>query len=291
MVAVDLLQDFGDKEHKFLSKVDPQIYYQFNSKTAQAVAGIFPRSLLLARYDPFFLGSAYSFYNNRIQGLAAHYKSQTGSFIEFALDWEGMRSYQTREKFRILSGGEYKGRHWYGGYVMTLLHYAKTDNTELDEGVVDHILLNPYVGYRYEGAYTFDARLGYLQSLQRDRRTEEGWKAPKGGRLALSVSRWGVCLLNELYVGENMLPFWDIYGYGLYAGTPFYGTPKKIYNQTAVTYNRRFFNNTVGVSAGFYFHYDGVGLGLQQILKVSVNLQKPFTVPRNRRKGGKSCNL
>ena len=174
VVAVDLLQDFGDKEHKFLSKVDPQIYYQFNSKTAQAVAGIFPRSLLLARYDPFFLGSAYSFYNNRIQGLAAHYKSQTGSFIEFAIDWEGMRSYQTREKLRILSGGEYKGRHWYGGYVMTLLHYAKTDNTELDEGVVDHILLNPYVGYRYEGAYTFDARLGYLQSLQRDLRTEEG---------------------------------------------------------------------------------------------------------------------
>lgn len=110
---------------------------------------------------------------------------------------------------------------------MTLLHYAKTDNTELDEGVVDHILLNPYVGYRYEGAYTFDARLGYLQSLQRDRRTEEGWKAPKGGRLALSVSRWGVCLLNELYVGENMLPFWDIYGTGLYASGPFYATPRR----------------------------------------------------------------
>lgn len=120
----------------------------------------------------------------------------------------------------------------------------------------------------------------FVQSLQRDRRTEEGWKAPKGGRLALSVSRWGVCLLNELYVGENMLPFWDIYGYGLYAGTPFYGTPKKIYNQTAVTYNRRFFNNTVGVSAGFYFHYDGVGLGLQQILKVSVNLQKTVYRPK-----------
>ena len=56
--------------------------------------------------------------------------------------------------------------------------------------------------------------------------------------------------------------------------------PKKIYNQTAVTYNRRFFNNTVGVSAGFYFHYDGVGLGLQQILKVSVNLQKTVYRPK-----------
>ena len=50
--------------------------------------------------------------------------------------------------------------------------------------------------------------------------------------------------------------------------------------QTAVTYNRRFFNNTVGVSAGFYFHYDGVGLGLQQILKVSVNLQKTVYRPK-----------
>ena len=46
------------------------------------------------------------------------------------------------------------------------------------------------------------------------------------------------------------------------------------------TYNRRFFNNTVGVSAGFYFHYDGVGLGLQQILKVSVNLQKTVYRPK-----------
>ena len=45
-------------------------------------------------------------------------------------------------------------------------------------------------------------------------------------------------------------------------------------------YNRRFFNNTVGVSAGFYFHYDGVGLGLQQILKVSVNLQKTVYRPK-----------
>ena len=45
-------------------------------------------------------------------------------------------------------------------------------------------------------------------------------------------------------------------------------------------YNRRFFNNAVGVSAGFYFHYDGVGLGLQQILKVSVNLQKTVYRPK-----------
>ena len=67
--------------------------------------------------------------------------------------------------------------------------------------------------------------------------------------------------------------------YAEYVGN-FYGTPKKIYNQTAVTYNRRFFNNTVGVSAGFYFHYDGVGLGLQQILKVSVNLQKTVYRPK-----------
>ena len=94
-----------------------------------------------------------------------------------------MRSYQTREKFRILSGGEYKGRHWYGGYVMTLLHYAKTDNTELDEGVVDHILLNPYVGYRYEGAYTFDARLGLPAKPAARPPHRRGLESAQGGRL------------------------------------------------------------------------------------------------------------
>lgn len=200
-----------------------------------------------------------------------------------------MRSYQTREKFRILSGGEYKGRHWYGGYVMTLLHYAKTDNTELDEGVVDHILLNPYVGYRYEGAYTFDARLGYLQSLQRDRRTEEGWKAPKGGRLALSVSRWGVCLLNELYVGENMLPSGTSMAPTL-CQRPLYATPRRSTTRrpsptTAASSTTRWAFRRI------LFPLRRRGPGPAADPESIGQSAKTVYRPKNRRKGGKSCNF
>lgn len=279
VVAVDLWQDFGD-DHNFLSRVKPQIYYQFDSKSAQAVAGIFPRSLLLGNYNAAFFDSAYLFYENRVQGVAAHYKSQSGSFVEFALDWVGMQSHDTREQFRILSAGEYKGQHWYGGYALSLQHFAKSTNVELAEGVVDNILVNPYVGFRYQGRFGFDASLGYLQSLQRDRRTDQGWEMPAGGQLTLTVDRWGVSLSNTLYVGRDMMPFWDIYGTELYPNSTFYGTSEGFYNRTTIAYDRRFFNDTLGVSAGLVFHYDGVGLGLQQVLKISVNLQKTVYRPK-----------
>ena len=180
VVAVDLLQDFGDKEHKFLSKVDPQIYYQFNSKTAQAVAGIFPRSLLLARYDPFFLGSAYSFYNNRIQAWPPTINPKRLLHrVRHRLGGNALVP-DAREVPHPL------GRRIQGTPLVRRLCHDPAplrQNRQYGVGrrVVDHILLNPYVGYRYEGAYTFDARLGYLQSLQRDRRTEEAGKRPKAG--------------------------------------------------------------------------------------------------------------
>lgn len=285
VVAVDLFQHFGD-DHGFLSRVRPQIYYQFDAPKVRALAGIFPRSLLLGHYHSAFFDSAYAFYNNRIQGLGAHYLNDKGSFVEFYLDWVGMQAADTREQFRILSAGEYKGSHWYAGYALSVQHFAKSATPdpevpgELPEGVVDNMLVNPYVGYRCAGRYEFSASLGYLQSLQRDRRTEQGWKTPKGGRIELSVKRWGVFVSNALYVGENLMPFWDIYGSALYANSPFYGTTRNLYNRTTVGYDRRFFNDTVGVYAGLIFQYDGQSLGLHQVVRLSVNLQKTVYRPK-----------
>lgn len=274
VVGAELLKDFGDGSG-FMSSVKPQIYYQFETENVRAMAGIFPRSLLRGRYDPSFLGSAYSFYENCLEGFGAQYRSAKGSYVELAIDWEGMQQPRVREKFRLLSAGEYReGGGWYLGYAMTLLHYAKPSDPTPEEGVVDHIQINPYVGFRLSGSWSFDVRAGLIQTLQRDRIRETGWKDPRGGRLLLSLSRWGASLTNELYVGENLMPFYDIYGSGLYAGGPFYATPKRIYNQTQIAYNRRFFGDTLGIQAGLVFHYDGVGLGLQQILKISVNLHK-----------------
>lgn len=271
MVAVDLWQDFGDGA-KFLTDAKPQIYYAFNAPHVTASAGIFPRTLLRGSYSEAFFSSDVLFYDNLLSGVLANYHSDRG-YVEFALDWEGMRTTKTREKFRILSAGEYRGRLLYGGYAFSMLHYAKSANEAPDEGVVDYFLVNPYGGVRFHAFFDFDLRLGYLQSVQRDRRTGRSW-SPKGGELLFSMSRWGLSLRNHLFVGQNMMPMWDTYGSTVYTGSPFYGTTKHIYNKTSIDYGRSFFRDTLDIRAGFVFHYDGVGLGVQQMLTLSVKLEK-----------------
>ena len=65
---------------------------------------------------------------------------------------------------------------------------------------------------------------------------------------------------------------------GLYAGEPFYATTEHIYNRTWVGYDRRFFKGTLAVEAGMVFHYDGTGMGTQQVVKLSVDIQKLFNI-------------
>lgn len=271
MIAVDLWQDFGDGS-KFLTDAKPQIYYTFSAPRVTASAGIFPRTQLLGSYSEAFFSSDVVFYDNLISGVLANYHSPRG-YVEFALDWEGMRTTKTREKFRILSAGEYRGARLYGGYAFSMLHYAKSANETPDEGVVDYFLVNPYAGVRFHAFFDFDLRLGYLQSVQRDRRIDQSW-SPKGGEFLFSMSRWGLSLRNHLYLGQNLMPMWGTYGSTVYTGSPFYGTTKHVYNKTSIDYERLFFHDTLGIKAGFVFHYDGVGVGVQQLLTVSVKLEK-----------------
>ena len=106
--GVDLLQNFGQHNgarEPFLSDVKPLIYYQFNSKNVQANAGIFDRKELLGDYSRAFFSDSTAFYHNRLSGFLGHYKSteRENTYVEMAIDWEGMYSEQSREMFRILS--------------------------------------------------------------------------------------------------------------------------------------------------------------------------------------------
>ncbi|MEG0807943.1 MAG: hypothetical protein RR410_06285 [Alistipes sp.] len=274
MIGVDLLQNFGD-ESKFLTEAKPLMWYQYESPKVTAVAGIFSRTKLSGDYGEAFFDRSFLFYHNRIQGVMGQYHTENG-FVEMAIDWEGMQSSTCREKFRILSAGQYNGAYLYGGYALSVLHFAKTSAPVEGEGVVDNILINPYVGVRFSAFFDFDIRLGYLQSFQRDRYISDS-RTPKGGVLDIRMSRWGLSLGNMLYVGQNGMPFYDSYGAALYANSVGFGTRKNIYNRTDISYGRHFFNNTLGVKAGMFFHYDGVSVGTQQLLEVSVRLQKIFT--------------
>lgn len=289
VVGVELLQHFGQhngEREAFLSDVKPLMYYRFATDRVQAAAGIFDRSELSGDYSPAFFSDSTRFYQNRIAGFLGRYRSaeRRDTYIEMALDWEGMLGETTREKFRILSAGRYTlDRGFYFGYAFSLFHFAMSQTVD---NVSDNLLLNPYAGWQFSAYFDFDVRANLLFAPQRGRSLDHRWRKPCGGQLDIAIRRWGVKLENNLYLGANLQPLRYAvadpatgltYGTdGLYAGDSFYATTEHLYNRTWLGYERRFFHDTVGVEAGIALHYDGVGLGTQQVVKLSVNFEKLF---------------
>lgn len=291
VVGVEMLRNFGQynaPRDPFMSDVKPLMYYRFKTPNVQADAGIFDRGELMGDYSAAFFSDSTRFYHNRLSGFLGRYVSteRPGTYIELALDWEGMFSVESREMFRLLSAGRYSTRPgFYVGYALSLFHFA---GSELNRNVTDNLLLNPHLGWKFNAFFDFDIRGGLLAAPQRGRSVDNYWRLPCGGQLDITISRWGVKLENNLYLGQNLQP---LRGYianaetgatyaaeGLYAGESFYATTKHVYNRTWIGYDRRFFGDTLHVEAGMVFHYDGTGMGTQQVVQLSVNLQRLFDI-------------
>ena len=291
VVGVEMLRNFGQynaPRDPFMSDVKPLMYYRFKTPNVQADAGIFDRGELMGDYSAAFFSDSTRFYHNRLSGFLGRYVSteRPGTYIELALDWEGMFSAESREMFRILSAGRYTTRPgFYVGYALSLFHFA---GSELNRNVTDNLLLNPHLGWKFNAFFDFDIRGGLLAAPQRGRSVDNHWRLPCGGQLDIAISRWGVKLENNLCLGQNLQP---LRGYvsnpetgatyaaeGLYAGESFYATTKHVYNRTWLGYDRRFFGDTLHVEAGMVFHYDGTGMGTQQVVQLSVNLQRLFDI-------------
>ena len=291
VVGVEMLRNFGQynaPRDPFMSDVKPLMYYRFKTPNVQADAGIFDRGELMGDYSAAFFSDSTRFYHNRLSGFLGRYVSteRPGTYIELALDWEGMFSAESREMFRLLSAGRYTTRPgFYVGYALSLFHFA---GSELNRNVTDNLLLNPHLGWAFNAFFDFDIRGGLLAAPQRGRSVDNHWRMPCGGQLDITISRWGVKLENNLYLGQNLQP---LRGYvsnpetgatyaaeGLYAGESFYATTEHIYNRTWVGYDRRFFHDTLHVEAGMVFHYDGTGMGTQQVVQLSVDIQRLFDI-------------
>ena len=272
MFGVEMLNDFG-RNSKFATHVQSLIYYQFKSETVQANAGMFDRKELVGEYSPAFFSDSVSFYQNRIAGFMGRYTSSSRekTYIEMALDWEGVSSKYSREKFRIMSAGRYTFGKMYMGYALSVFHFA---HSLTEQNLTDNMLVNPFVGVEFDAYFDFNIKGGLLIAPQRARSLDNSWRMPKGGMLDVSLTKWGVKLENNLYLGQNLQPYYSTYGGELYAGERFFSTTKGIYNRTEIGYDKSFFNNTLNIEAGMVFHYDGVGFGNQQVVKLSVNLHK-----------------
>ena len=234
-------------------------------------------------YSPALVSDSVAFYHNRLSGFLGRYVStqREKTYLEMAIDWEGMYSEKSREMFRILSAGRYTlDGGFYFGYAFSMFHFA---GSKLDENVTDNLIVNPYAGWEFDAFFDFDVRAGLLFAPQRARSVDHDWKKPCGGQIDLRITRWGVKIENNLYLGENLQPLWQYYGpEGLYAGERFYSTTEHIYNRTWIGYDRKFFDDTMHVEAGMVFHYDGTGTGTQQMVKLSVDIQKLFDIGRKR---------
>ncbi len=291
VVGADLWSNFGD-DTRFLAKARPQVYYQFENSKVTAAAGIFSREKLMGDYTELIFSDSVRFFENRVQGLMGQYRGRRG-FVELSVDWYGMYSEASREKFRILSAGRlyfdnYRQR-FYGGYALQVGHYAGSVN--IQNCVVDNLIVMPHVGARFNAFFDFDVSLHYIQTLQRDRANEAKFRMPKGGMLKLRMEKWGVFLEEQLYVGENQQPYYATfrseefpYGYGgdLYAGERFFGTEDGVYNKTKVGYNRAFFNSTLSVNAYIAMQYDGHVWGTKQVVQLSVRLLKDIKLQQKR---------
>lgn len=282
MFAVDMVQDFGHNS-KFLSDVNVQMYYAYRAPRVTAMIGIFNRSEMRGLQSSLFFDRTYRYYHNTMSGVLARYQSikSPTSYVEFGFDMTGMRAYDVRETFMIMSSGRHAIKWFNFGYDLMVGHYAKDYNPDTDDGVVDNILAVPYVGCDIEvGGFDIDVRISYVQSLQRDRHFEDVWCAPAGGELYAGISRWGVTLSNRVYCGKGLLTYFNRYGADLYHGSPLYATTELWYEAVELSYNRRFFDDTLSLKAGITMEYDGVGWGTRQWIEVGVDLDYRVSLKR-----------
>lgn len=299
VVGADLFTDFGN-ETKFISKARPQLYYRLASEKVKAYAGIFDRSAMKGYYSELFFSDAARYYENRVQGVLGQYTGERG-YVELSVDWCGMYSAEARERFRVLTAGRYdigRNRLFYAGYAMQLFHFAGSET--IKGSVVDNAIVNPYIGAQFNAFFDFDIKLHGILTAQRDRAVEDKLQMPGGGLFQLRISKWGVYLDEQIYVGSNLMPYYysapnekfaNGYGSELYSGSvlfgtrPYWGTDKHTLNyffDTRIGYKNSFFNDTVSLNTFIAFQCDGAKLGTRQMLQLSVRLFKdiPFTKKR-----------
>lgn len=273
----------------FLDDIDLVAYYKFNNARYGAIAGIFSRGELIGNYSEAFFSNEWLVDCNLIQGLALQYTDTIG-FAELSIDWCGLYSPLTREEFRILFSGEGRfAKYFYAGSTVAMHHYA--NRADFSHNVVDNITINPYIGAKFNAFFDFDIRLSYLQSLQRDRLSGGEWLAPMGGEFAFQMSRWGVFISNNLYMGKNLQPLYNtvgadgiIYGADLYSADPFFGTTTGLYNRTGLGYQHKFWKDRINVKAEMVLKTDGRKVYTQQIISLGVNISPKLYDKANRKK-------
>ena len=306
MVGIDVMKDFGASPVSKLlgvtdgSETSPRLnnaalfreltlYYHLSRRKErlglELYAGIFPRTASEGEYSDVFFSDSLSFYDNNLEGLLLKIR-RPKAYWEVGCDWMGQYGQVRKEKFMIFSSGQSRRTSFFNvGYSAYMYHFA---GSEKARGVVDNILLNPYMTFHFGSVTGFQElllRVGWLQGMQNDRKFVGHYVFPGGGELDLGVKKWNVGLRNRLFCGTDMMPYYnsldaggDKYGGRLYFGDPFYRMHDD--GRTGIsTYDRLevFYEPHIGkylkvrIAARFHFHGTRYS-GCQQIVTLNFNI-------------------
>ena len=209
-------------------------------------------------------------------------------YVEVGCDWLGQKGQVRKEKFMIFSAGKADVSHsFHVGYAAYMYHFAGSRKAR---GVVDNILLNPYVGFdlaRQMNLQKFGLRLGWLQALQHDRENVGHYVFPGGAELDIDIRNWNVGINNRMFYGTDMMPYYnstdtggDKYGNRLYFGDPFYRIHDDVsdgpgmYDRLEVYYEPHVGRYlSIRIAARFHFH-DFIYSGCQQVVGIRFNLNE-----------------
>lgn len=309
MLGVDVMKDFGaspissqitggiatDETSPALENTalfrEILLYYRMNKATAwtglELYAGIFPRRASLGSYSEVFFSDSLRFYDNNLEGILLKIH-RPKAYWEVGCDWMGQFGQARKERFMIFSSGSSHITSFFDvGYSAYMYHFA---GSEKARGVVDNILLNPYVRFDVGarvGFQEFSLRLGWLQGMQHDRVFVGHYVLPGGGELDITLKKWNVTLRNHLYYGSDMMPYYnsldaggDKYGTRLYMGDPFYRihddgrTGPGSYDRLDISYEPHIGRYlSVMISARFHFHSFRYS-GCQQVVGVKFNINE-----------------
>ncbi len=319
MMGIDVMKEFGKSPVSVNGSPEADnglenirlfreltLYYGIESKLGRwkikGYAGMFPRYFSEADYSKAFYSDSLRFYDNNLEGALIKALGPK-SFFEFSFDWNGKFGQDRREQFIVASYGRHDFTDWFSlGYALKYHHYAKTANYG---SVVDDGLLQPFARFGFEhfaGIQDLSLTLSWYQAFQSDRRLENGGRTPGGAEIGIGLRNWNVGLRNNLYIGRNLMPFYNSidnggfkYGHDVYTGSPFYrvtpfGEDKwSIYDMMEVFYEPHiadFLDLRLSIVAHFPdgFRY----AGMQQKLSLVFNLDRLLNPETPRRQSARS---
>ena len=291
MGGVSAYRDFGGSP----VSATPFFWYGYERELGDGLdfgltGGIFPRTANRELWSTAFFSERFSWYNPYMEGLLLSLDGRKGR-IELGCDWMGMygTAADVKEQFLLFSAGHLQPLSWlrlgYNGYMM---HFA---NSAVAPGVADNILAEPYLEFELSGRRrVFDEltlRLGYLQSLQRDREVSKDFKAPGLGEFSLRAVRSEFGISNSFYYGKDILPLYNCtdtagqaYADRLYISDPFFrispeGSDKAGFYDRMELFWAPQLGRHLSLKFSVVFHANsGSYSGCQQIISLNFDLNR-----------------